>query len=99
MTSLRQVKFYIDEEHYEKLKKLAEERRLSVPAYVKNLVLRALGELEPGLEEKVKYLVQREEQLGKEIGRIGVELTLLARVVERLEQELRKEPQRTPRSR
>jgi len=94
---LRQVKFYIDEEHYEKLKKLAEEQRLSVPAYVKNLVLRALGELEPGLEEKVKYLMQREEQLGKEIGRIGVELALLARGVERLERELHKGSQKTPR--
>lgn len=94
---MRQVKFYIDEEHYEKLKKLAEEQRLSVPAYVKNLVLRALGELEPGLEEKVKYLMQREEQLGKEIGRIGVELALLARGVERLERELHKGSQKTPR--
>jgi hypothetical protein len=97
VVSLRQVKFYIDEEHYEKLKKLAEEQRLSVPAYVKNLVLRALGELEPGLEEKVKYLMQREEQLGKEIGRIGVELALLARGVERLERELHKGSQKTPR--
>ncbi|MFZ8849149.1 MAG: ribbon-helix-helix domain-containing protein [Thermoproteota archaeon] len=41
---MKQVKFYIDEERYEKLKKLADEQGLSVPFCVKNLVLRVLGE-------------------------------------------------------
>jgi len=85
---MKQVKFYIDEEHYEKLRKLAEEQGLSVPAYVKNLVLKALGELEPGIEETVKYLEERTEQLGKEVGRIGIDLARVIKRVERLEREI-----------
>jgi hypothetical protein len=85
---MKQVKFYIDEERYEKLKKLADEQGLSVPSYVKNLVLRVLGEFKEGIEDKIKYLIQRKEQLEKEVGRIGVELALLNRRVEKLEQEL-----------
>jgi len=85
---MKQVKFYIDEEHYEKLRKLAEEQGLSVPAYVKNLVLKVLGELEPGIEETVKYLEERTEQLGKEVGRIGIDLARVIKRVERLEQEI-----------
>jgi L-rhamnose isomerase len=85
---MKQVKFYIDEEHYEKLRKLAEEQGLSVPAYVKNLVLKVLGELEPGIEETVKYLEERTEQLGKEVGRIGIDLARVIKRVERLEREI-----------
>jgi hypothetical protein len=50
---MKQVKFYIDEERYEKLKKLADEQGLSVPSYVKNLVLRVLGEFEEGIRIKL----------------------------------------------
>jgi hypothetical protein len=85
---MKQVKFYIDEERYEKLRKLAEEQGLSVPAYVKNLVLKVLGELEPGIEETVKYLEERTEQLGKEVGRIGIDLARVIKRVERLEREI-----------
>jgi len=85
---VKQVKFYIDEERYEKLKRLAEEQGLSVSAYVKNLVLKALGELEPGVEETVKYLEERMEQLGKEVGRIGIDLARVIKRIERLEREI-----------
>lgn len=85
---MKQVKFYIDEERYEKLKRLAEEQGLSVSAYVKNLVLKALGELEPGVEETVKYLEERMEQLGKEVGRIGIDLARVIKRIERLEREI-----------
>ena len=94
---MKQVKFYIDEGRYEKLKKLAEEQGLSIPAYAKNLVLRALGELEPGLDEEVKRLRERLDQLTKEVGRMGMDLALFARKVERLERELHEEAQRAPR--
>jgi predicted DNA-binding protein len=91
---VKQVKFYVDEEHYEKLRKLAEEQGLSVPAYVKNLVLKAIGELEPGIEETVKYLEERTEQLGKEIGQIGIDLARVIKRVERLEREILSRHQR-----
>jgi hypothetical protein len=87
---MKQVKFYIDDERYEKLKRMAEEQKLSVPAYVKGLVLRTLGEEEPGLEERVKYLMRRQEQITKEVGRIGVDLIDLAKRVERLERDLQR---------
>ncbi|NAY89628.1 MAG: hypothetical protein GU347_02795 [Desulfurococcales archaeon] len=87
---MKQVKFYIDDERYEKLKRMAEEQKLSVPAYVKSLILRTLGEEEPGLEERVKYLMRRQEQITKEVGRIGVDLIDLAKRVERLERDLQR---------
>jgi len=37
--SVRRVKFYLDEESYDKIKKFVDEQGLSVP-YVKNLVLK-----------------------------------------------------------
>jgi hypothetical protein len=88
---LRQVKFYIDEEHYEELKKLAQEQGLTVPGYVKRLVLKQLREIEGGVEENVEYLLQRQEQMRKELGRIGLDLIKLQKRVEYLEQYLRRE--------
>jgi hypothetical protein len=88
---LRQVKFYIDEEHYEELKKLDEEQGLSVPGYVKRLVLKHLGKMEGGIEENVEYLLQRQEQMRKELGRIGLDLIKLQKRVEYLERYIRRE--------
>lgn len=87
---MRQVKFYIDEEHYEELKKLAQEQGLTVPGYVKRLVLKHLGEMEGGIEENVEYLLQRQEQMRKELGRIGLDLIKLQKRVEYLERYLRR---------
>jgi predicted DNA-binding protein len=88
---LRQVKFYIDEEHYEELKKLAQEQGLTVPGYVKRLVLKHLGEMEGGIEENVEYLLKRQEQMRKELGRIGLDLIKLQKRVEYLERYIRRE--------
>jgi len=87
---LRQVKFYIDEERYEELKKLAQEQGLSVPGYVKRLVLKHLGKMEGGIEENVEYLLQRHEQMRKELGRIGLDLIKLQKRVEYLERYIRR---------
>jgi sugar phosphate isomerase/epimerase len=87
----RQVKFYIDDEHYEQLRRLAEERGLTVPALVKGLVLEALSGEERELEEVVGRLEERVAQLTREVGRLGVELALLAKRVEKLERERRGE--------
>ncbi len=88
---MRQVKFYIDEEHYEELKKLAQEQGLTVPGYVKRLVLKHLGEIEGGIEENVEYFLQRQEQMRKELGRIGLDLIKLQKRVEYLERYIRRE--------
>ena len=39
------------------------------------------------LQDKISYLIQRKEQLEKEVGRIGVELSLLQNKVRKLEEE------------
>ncbi|AGT34875.1 MAG: ribbon-helix-helix domain-containing protein [Thermofilum sp.] len=88
---MRQVKFYIDEEHYEELKKLAQEQGLTVPGYVKRLVLKHLGEIEGGIEENLEYLLQRQDQMRKELGRIGLDLIKLQKRVEYLERYIRRE--------
>jgi chromosomal replication initiation ATPase DnaA len=88
---MRQVKFYIDDERYEQLRRLAEERGLTVPALVRSLVLGALSAEGRELEEVVGRLEERVAQLTREVGRLGVELALLAKRVEKLERERRGE--------
>ncbi|RLF18325.1 MAG: hypothetical protein DRZ82_08510, partial [Thermoprotei archaeon] len=47
-SKLKQVKFYLNKEQYEKLEEIAEQQGLSVPALVKSMVLELLGEIEYG---------------------------------------------------
>ncbi len=76
----KQVKFYLKPEQYEKLKKLAEQQNLTVPSFVKNLVLEILGEAEYGdIISQLKRLEAKYEQLAHEIGRIEKELVQLRR--------------------
>ena len=75
----RQIKFYVEEEVYNKLKRLAEEQSISIPRLVKNITLVYLGEKgeEPDLLNRVRELERKYEQLVKEVGRIEVDLALL----------------------
>ncbi|MEM4971030.1 MAG: hypothetical protein QXE01_07255 [Sulfolobales archaeon] len=80
MSGLKQVKFYLSVEQYEKLKKLAEHQGLSAPALVKKIVLEYLGEVEYGdLVSRIKNLEEKYEQLAKEVGRIEKDLALLVK--------------------
>jgi len=80
MTKLKQVKFYLSEEQYEKLRRVAEQQGLSVPALVKSIILEYLGEAEYGdLVSCVKELERKYEQLAREVGRIERDLALLAK--------------------
>ncbi len=80
MSKLKQVKFYLGEEQYEKLKKIAEQQGLSVPALVKSIVLEYLGETEYGdLVSRIKELERKYEQLAREVGRIEKDLALLSK--------------------
>ncbi len=75
MARLKQVKFYLGEEQYEKLRKIAEQQGLSVPALVKSIVLEYLGEAEYGdLVHRIEELERKYEQLAREVGRIDVTL-------------------------
>jgi len=79
-SKLKQVKFYLNKEQYEKLEEIAEQQGLSVPALVKSMVLELLGEIEYGdLITRVKELEKKYEQLAREVGRIEKDLALLAR--------------------
>ncbi len=77
---LKQVKFYLSEEQYGKLRRIAEEQGLSVPALVKSLVLEFIGEAEYGdLVTRIRDLEEKYEQLAREVGRIEKDLVLLAK--------------------
>ena len=80
MSRLKQVKFYLSEKQYEKLRRIAEQQGLSVPALVKSIILEYLGEAEYGdLVSRVKELERKYEQLAREVGRIERDLALLAK--------------------
>jgi len=75
---LRQVKFYLNERQYEKLKRIAEQQGLTIPSFVKSIILELLGEVKYGdVITRLKQLEAKYEQLAHEIGRIEKELALL----------------------
>ena len=74
----KQVKFYIEPELYEKLRRLAEEQGISVPQLVRGLVLEYLGEAGEGdLARRLRELEEKYEQLARELGRMEKDLALL----------------------
>lgn len=96
--NLKQIKFYVSDEEYEKLKKLAAEVGLSVPMLTKQAVFEkfnlggssatSLGRLGE-LEERVKLLEKKYEQLGIEVGRIERDLFRIIVKMKHMERMLR----------
>ena len=79
-SKLKQVKFYLSMEQYEKLRRMAGEQGLSVPALVKSIVLELLGEAEYGdLISRIRELERKYEQITREIGRIEKDLAFIMR--------------------
>ena len=74
----KQVKFYLEQELYDRLRKLAEEQSITVPQLVRSLVLEYLGETRDGnLASRFRELEEKYEQLAKELGRVEKDLALL----------------------
>ncbi len=74
----KQVKFYLEQELYDRLRKLADEQGITVPQLVRSLVLEYLGEARDGnLASRVIELEEKYEQLAKELGRVEKDLALL----------------------
>jgi predicted DNA-binding ribbon-helix-helix protein len=74
----KQVKFYIEPELYEKLKRIAEEQGTSVPQLVRGLVLDFLGEAGDGnLAGRLSELEAKYEQLARELGRVEKDLAMI----------------------
>ena len=74
----KQVKFYLEPELYERLRRLAEEQGVSVPQLVRSLVLEYLGEAGEGnLARRLRELEEKYEQLARELGRVEKDLALL----------------------
>ena len=70
----KQIKFYLEPELYERLRKLASEQGISVPALVKRLVLQYLGEAGEGeLALRVADLERKYEQIAHELGRFQMD--------------------------
>ncbi len=79
---MRQIKFYLKEEEYRALSKLAEEAGVTVPSLAKKIVLSHIGLDESlPLHERVKILEDRLEKLSQEVGRIEKDLAYLIREV------------------
>ena len=74
----KQVKFYLEPELYERLRRLAEEQGVSVPRLVRGLVLEYLGETGgDNLAGRLRELEEKYEQLARELGRVEKDLALL----------------------
>lgn len=74
----KQVKFYLEQELYDKLRKLAEEQGTTIPQLARSLVLEYLGEVrDSNLASRVGELEEKYKQLAKELGRVEKDLALL----------------------
>ncbi len=81
-TKLKQIKFYLEPELYERLANIAKEQSTTVPRLVKGLVLEALGETENvNLAERVKKLEAKVERMGKEMGRMEWDIAMLQKAL------------------
>ncbi len=81
-TKLKQIKFYLEPELYDRLANIAKEQSTTVPRLVKGLVLEGLGEAEDvNLIERIKYLEERVRQMGKEMGRMEWDIAMLEKKV------------------
>ncbi len=75
---LKQIKFYLTMEQYERLKSIADSQGLTVPSLVKQLVLEFIGEVNYGdLIARIRDLETKYEQLAKEIGRMEKDLAIV----------------------
>jgi len=67
---MRAVKIYLDDEHYELLKGLAERKGLSISAFARELILKELGvkresETTESLNERLKELEKEVREMSK----------------------------------
>ena len=77
-TMKKAVKIYIDEKYYQELKRIAEEKGVSVPKVIVNIIAENLGDEGQGvLAERVKELEAKYKQLFIEVGRMERDLALL----------------------
>ena len=72
------MKFYLELELYERLRRLAEEQGVSVLQLVRGLVLEYLGEAGEGnLARRLRELEEKYEQIARELGRVEKDLALV----------------------
>ena len=78
----RQVKFYLNEKEYARLKEMAGELGMTPAALAKKIVLGYLGLDETlSLVERIRNLEERYERIVKELGRIEKDLAYVMRIV------------------
>jgi len=68
---MRAVKIYLDDEHYELLKGLAEQKGLSISALARELILKELGVKKGNESEAVEGLNERLRELENEVKEMG----------------------------
>ena len=85
-----QIKFYFTQKHYAKLKEMAHDQGLSIPAVSKRLTLEYIGE--PGSKSllvRYKELEARESQLATEVGRLERDYAIMSKKLQELESRMR----------
>ena len=85
-----QVKFYLTQEQYEKLRVIATEQGLSVPAVAKRLALEYLGEIDgKNILIQYKELGAKQRQIATELGRLERDNAIMAKKINELEIKVR----------
>jgi len=71
---MKAIKIYLDDEHYELLKGLAEQKGLSLSALARELILKELGVKKESENKPIEGLNERLNELEKEVKEIKKEL-------------------------
>jgi len=71
---MKAVKIYLDDEHYELLKSLAEQKGLSISALARELILKELGVKKDNENKAIESLNEKLRELEKEVKEIKKEL-------------------------
>jgi len=64
---MKAIKIYLDDEHYELLKGLAERKELSISAFARELILKELGVKKESENKSIEGLNERLNELEKEV--------------------------------
>ena len=78
---MKAIKIYLDDEHYELLKGLAEQKELSISALARELILKELGVKRESENKSIEGLNERLNELEKEVKEINEAINKIIKVL------------------